>query len=447
MAAQCWLHVDEDSPFSIENIPFGVVSHHSAWTGPRIAVAIGDFVILLHELAEGGALAQCLEILPHVAFLDRPTLNDFASLGQSLHQAFRIYLRALLLAETPYPDLLRDNASLQSRAIYSRKNCVSLLPMQICDYTDFYAGLNHAYNVGVLFRGPDNALQPNYTHLPVGYHGRASTVRPSGYPIRRPWGQILPQPSSSAPIHTPCRKLDIELEMGAFVCTENGSDGRPISIAEAPSHIFGYVLMNDWSARDIQAWEYVPLGPFNSKNFATTISPWVVLAGALEPFHCETLIKRPSDVSVLPYLDEGSRASLHDIQLTVTLTPSVTKDANSNAPNPIVVSQTNSANLLYSFPQMLAHHTVTGCEMNTGDLLGSGTISGSKTDVGSFLELTKNGKEPVTLSPASDTDEAVQRTFLEDGDEVNLTGMAGKRGAYVGFGDCKGVILPAYALN
>lgn len=448
MAARTWLDVDEESPFSIENIPFGVVSHPNAWKGRHLAVALGDSAILLQQLAEGGALARCPEIQPYLSTLDNTTLNEFASLGQELHQSFRLYLRSLFLADTPYPDLLKDNTALQSRAIYPRKECISHVPMQIGDYTDFYAGLNHAYNIGVLFRGPDNALQPNYSHLPVGYHGRASTIRPSGYPIRRPCGQILPNPGATVPIHTACRKLDIELELGALLCTGNGPDGQPITIADAPSHIFGYVLMNDWSARDIQAWEYVPLGPFNSKNFGTTISTWVVLAGALEPFRCKTQIERPAKDAILPYLDEGGESNLHDIKLTVTLTPSTSKDGSVKASEPIVISQTSSAHLLYSFPQMLAHHTVGGCEMHPGDMLGSGTISGETTDsMGSLLEMTGNGKTPLTLKPAQGKEEAVERLYLEDGDEVNLTGMAGERGTFVGFGDCKGMILPAYPVK
>lgn len=276
-----------------------------------------------------------------------------------------------------------------------------------------------------MFRGPENALQPNYTHLPVGYHGRASSIVISGTPIKRPSGQIL-LPGSRTPIFSPCTKLDIELEMAAFVCKENHI-GSTIPVNDAREYIFGLVLMNDWSARDIQAWEYVPLGPFLSKSFATTISPWIVLSQALEPFL--TVGIAPGDrSSLLPYLQEDKANNVYDIDLSVSI---LTPKGNTKT-----ITSTNAKNLLYSYPQMLAHHSVNGCPMRVGDLLGSGTISGeSKESFGSLLEQSQNGKEAIAIGPGE------ERFFLENGDEVTMRGTCGQRGYYVGFGDCVGKIV------
>jgi fumarylacetoacetase len=350
-----------------------------------------------------------------------------------VHRQVREYIQKVLGADTPYPQLLKDNTSLQKEALLPLSEVTNHLPMQIGDYTDFYAGLNHAYNIGVLFRGPDNALQPNYKHLPVAYHGRASSVVPSGTPIHRPQGQILANPAADpkVPTFSPCKRLDIELELAFFVSQPNDL-GKPVHINNAEDHIFGVVLMNDWSARDIQAWEYVPLGPFNAKNFGTTITPWVVLIDALEPFRT-TGIEPGNRDSLLPYLREKRAVNAYDIPLEVEVTNAGGK--------PTVISHSNAKNLLYSFPQMLAHHTITGCNLNTGDLLGSGTISGKdKQTEGSFLEQT-NGKTPIKLADGS------ERFFLEDGDTVILRGAAGTEGNYVGFGDCVGTILPAVKLD
>jgi fumarylacetoacetase len=275
-----------------------------------------------------------------------------------------------------------------------------------------------------MFRGKDNALQPNYEHIPVGYHGRSSSIVVSGTPIRRPHGQIL-LPGYETPIFSPCRKLDIELEMGAFVCKQNPM-GTGIPIGEAKEYIFGLVMLNDWSARDVQAWEYVPLGPFLAKNFGTTISAWVVLTSALQPFLAEGLEKGNRDI-LLPYLQEDVEKNVYDITLTVDLK---TKGGTTKT-----ITKTNAKNLLYSYPQMLAHHSVTGCPMKVGDLLGSGTISGlEKESRGSFLEQTTNGKEPIEVGDGE------TRAFLEDGDTITIRGVAGATGAYVGFGECIGVI-------
>ena len=313
-----WLQIPKASQFSLANIPFGIIST-TALSKPQAAIAIGDHVLALGVFSSNDGFSG-LSSAPPASVFSQPTLNAFAALGQPVHRTVRSYIQSIFATDTPYPQILKDNTSLQQKCLFALKDVKNYLPMQIGDYTDFYAGLNHAFNVGVLFRGVDNALQPNYTHLPVGYHGRASTVVVSGTPIRRPWGQILPSPTGpKIPVLSPCKKLDIELELAAFLCKSNNI-GEPVSIAHAKEAIFGYVLMNDWSARDIQAWEYVPLGPFGSKNFGTTVSPWIVLVDALEPF----LVKKmdapaKAEGEVLEYLREKEE-SVFDMKLEVDLT-------------------------------------------------------------------------------------------------------------------------------
>lgn len=427
-----WLDIDPESSFSLQNIPFGIISRQGGESSRKVpAIAIGDHALDLSLFAENNGFSGLPSFAEHKQVFTLPTLNDFAALGRPVHRQVRQYLQKVLSAGGPFADVLEKNQSLREKCLVPLSKVQSHLPMAIGDYTDFYAGLNHAYNVGVLFRGPDNALQPNYKHLPVGYHGRASSVVPSGTPVRRPNGQILLDMATKKPEFSACRKLDIELELGAFVCRGNAM-GEPIAIASAEEHLFGLVLMNDWSARDIQAWEYVPLGPFNSKNFATTISPWVVLMDALEPFRARGL--EPGDrADLMPYLREAVAENVYNIRLDVDL-----KTAAGDTHN---ISRTDGTNLLFSFNQMLAHHSVTGCCMNTGDLLGSGTISGTTPEsVGSLLEKTQNGKVPVQLGAGGET-----RLFLEDGDEVIMRGVCGETGGLVGFGECRGVILPARA--
>lgn len=311
-----WFTIPRGSHFSLANIPFGIITTPSSTT-PRVAVAIGDHALDLDVFAANNGFSALSTIQPHQSVFSEPTLNRFAALGRPIHSVVRKYIQSVFLDETPYPDVLKNNSALQKQALIPLSEIKTHLPFKISDYTDFYAGLNHAYNVGVIFRGAANALQPNYKHLPVGYHGRASSVVVSGTPIRRPNGQILENPTAEkkAPIVSACRKLDIELELGAFICRSNKM-GEPVLIGEAEESIFGVVLMNDWSARDIQAWEYVPLGPFNAKNFGTTISPWVVLLEALEPFKTEGL---GNDTEILPYLREESEKSVYDINLQVDL--------------------------------------------------------------------------------------------------------------------------------
>lgn len=427
-----FVSIDDKTHFSIHNIPFGIISTPKE-PEPHAAVAIGGYALDLHVFAHHNGFSALSMIQPHQKVFSEPTLNSFAALGRPMHRVVREYLQSVLLDDGPFPEILRDNRDLKRLALVPLDRCKMHLPMFIGDYTDFYAGLNHAYNVGVLFRGPDNALQPNYKHLPVGYHGRASSIVVSGTPIRRPNGQILTNPAAEKkqPVFSPCKKLDLELELGCFVCKPSKL-GEPVHIKDAPEHLFGVVLMNDWSARDIQAWEYVPLGPFNSKNFGTSISPWVVLMDALEPFATTGI---PNDTKLLPYLDEGDRKCHYAINLSASLTPPSGQSTR--------IGQTSARNLLFSFPQMLAHHTIGGCPFNVGDLMGSGTISGtSKNETGALLEQTENGKTSITLSGGE------TRTFLEDGDTVTLTGFCERDdGTLVGFGDCSGRIDPALEIK
>ncbi len=318
MPSTSWLPIPSSSHFSLSNIPFGIVTYPTSTT-PHPAIAIGTFALDLSVFAASSGFSHLPSIHPHLSVFSQSTLNAYAALGRPIHRAVRTYIQSVFALDTPYPQILKSNPILQQQALIPLKDVTTHLPLHIGDYTDFYAGRHHAYNVGVLFRGPDNALQPNYTHLPVGYHGRASSVVVSGTSIRRPCGQILPSPgeeNSRNPILAPCRKLDMELELGAFLCRENKL-GEPIPIAQAEEYIFGYVLMNDWSARDVQAWEYVPLGPFTAKNFATTISAWVVPADALEPFRVKGL---ENETELLPYLKEERSESFFNVRLEVNLT-------------------------------------------------------------------------------------------------------------------------------
>lgn len=317
MPQASWLSIAPSSHFSLANIPFGIISTRSD-PSHRPAIAIGDYALDLRSFAAaGGFSAADPSIQNHADVFSSSTLNAFAALGRPVHRQVRSYLQSVFAADTPHPGILRDNASLRQSALLPLTEVTNHLPLAIGDYTDFYAGKHHAYNVGVLFRGPANALQPNYTHLPVAYHGRASSVVVSGTPIHRPWGQILPDPKAEPkiPALAPSKRLDIELELGMFVARENEL-GTPIPVDEAEDYIFGYVLLNDWSARDIQAWEYVPLGPFTAKNLGTSISPWVVLADALEG--CKTA-GIANETELLPYLKEKTTGNRLGIDLEVDI--------------------------------------------------------------------------------------------------------------------------------
>ena len=316
--ASSWVpDIDPSSDFSLANIPFGIISTSEDQT-PHVAVAIGSHVLDLKALATNSDLTTLLPGIDGLTqVFSQPSLNAFAELGRPVHRQVRAALQDLLSTDTHHPDILRDNTNLRQKALLPQTTVKMHLPMEIGDYTDFYAGYHHAFAVGCMFRGAENALQPNYLHLPVGYHGRASSIVVSGTPVRRPVGPILPDPKKPEPVVAPTRKLDIELELGCFIARPNAM-GQAIKVGEADEgHIFGYVLLNDWSARDVQVWEYVPLGPFNGKNFASTVSPWVVLADALEPFRASGVENR---TVLQEYLREGREDGVFDIQLEVDLT-------------------------------------------------------------------------------------------------------------------------------
>lgn len=401
------IQVDLNSDFPIQNLPYGIFSTKENPT-PRVGTRLGDVVIDLAMLDAGNAFGK------RYGFFADSSLNRFMAAGRDVWREIRQRLTRLVAEE---------QASLKRDALISIHEVRMHLPVEVGDYTDFYASREHATNVGIMFRGKENALMPNWLHLPVGYHGRASSVVLSGTDVIRPRGQVKPK---DAPLDfVASRQLDFELEMGFFV--GKGNDlGEPISIEDAHEHIFGMVLLNDWSARDIQAWEYQPLGPFLAKNFATSISPWVVTMDALEPFR----VKGPrQDPTPLPYL--GSNANGYDIHLEVSL-----QSARMDAPQ--VISHSNVKHLYWSIDQMLAHHTITGCNMRVGDLCGTGTISGPTEDsYGSLLELTWRGERPIQLSSGE------ERTFLQDGDTLMMKGYCQGDGYRIGFGEVTGKILPA----
>ncbi|KAJ4855451.1 fumarylacetoacetate (FAA) hydrolase family domain-containing protein [Trichoderma breve] len=404
-----WLPLQPTSLFSLANIPFGIFSTPNNSTC-RPGIAIGDYVLDPQSFANGGGFCASVDIQQHVAVFSAKTLNPFAILGRKFQRTVREYLQSILSIDTKNPEILRDNFVLRKDAIISLFDVQMHRPLDIGDYTDFYAGIHHASNVGKILRGPANALQPNYTHMPIAYHGRASSVVISGTAIRRPWGQIVPnlKAETKVPILGPSEKLDFELELGLFICQEN-TMGEPISISEAEKYVFGYVLINDWSARDLQSWEYVPLGPFGAKNFGTSISAWVVLADAIETTKGSGI---QNSSQLLPYLSENSLNSIPQIELEVEIT---TAKGHSTT-----ITRTNSKNLLWSWPQIIAHHTITGCNLRPGDLLGSGTISGAEPGPeGSMMEQTQNGKVPIQL------DGGEERTVLLDGDTITLRGWAG----------------------
>ncbi len=411
-----WVDVPSGSDFPIQNLPFGIFK--TKYLSPVAGVAIGNTVIDLVYLHEHGYLDG--HGLPPGIFNQR-TLNEFFALGRKKVREVRERLSQLLRHDA---DELRDNRAAREIALIPMAECQMLMPVTVPNYTDFYSSEEHATNVGALFRDPKNALLPNWKYLPVGYHGRASSIVVSGTPIHRPRGQVK-LPDSDAPVFCPSRKMDFELEL-AFITCSNTTLGRPIPLKETEDHIIGFVLFNDWSARDIQQWEYVPLGPFLGKNFGSTVSPWVVTLDALEPFRAQGPTQNPH---VLPYLAfEGTRN--FDIQLEVLLESPKGEIA--------TLSRTNAKYLYWNIAQQLAHHTVNGCNIQVGDLYASGTISGpSPGSYGSLLELTFNGQKPLHL-PGGE-----ERKFLEDGDTVIMNGHAEANGVRIGFGTCTGKLLPA----
>ncbi|MCD8540858.1 MAG: fumarylacetoacetase, partial [Leadbetterella sp.] len=376
-----------------------------------LATAIEDKVVDLSYLANEG-LFDDLDI-PRPVF-SQPYLNDFIALGKKKTNAVRELLRKLL--KNPTPDI--------TDAYFYYRQVDLHLPVKVGDYTDFYSSEQHAFNVGVMFRDPDNALLPNWKHLPVGYHGRASSIFVSGTPFHRPKGQMKPA-GADAPVFSATRRLDFELEMAAIIGKSNPI-GEPIPVDEAEEYVFGFQLFNDWSARDIQAWEYVPLGPFLAKNFFSSVSPWVIPAEALEPFRVKAGKQEPE---VLPYL-RATDPSQFDVNLEVILTTATGTEK--------VISRSNFKYLYWTVPQQIAHHTVTGCNLQVGDLIASGTISGRKPDsFGSMLELSWGGKKPLML------EDGTERSFLEDGDTVTIRGWAEKGGVRVDFGEVSNTVLAA----
>ncbi|RME38899.1 MAG: fumarylacetoacetase [Planctomycetota bacterium] len=420
-SVRSWVEVEPESEFPIQNLPYGVFRR--AGEASRVGTAIDGYVLDLAALHEAG-LFEGTAVAERNVFA-RDCLNELMATGRNVWSEVRKRL-VDLLADGGDP-VLRDDAALRERALISMKTVELLLPVRIGDFTDFYSSKEHATNVGIMFRGRENALMPNWLYLPVGYHGRASTVFVSGHEVVRPCGQIKTD-EAAAPVFAPSRLLDFELEMGFFVGTGN-EPGEPIPIDEAEDHIFGMVLLNDWSARDIQKWEYQPLGPFLGKSFATTISPWVVTLDALEPFRAAG---PPQDPPPLPYLRQ-SREGVFDIRLEAHI-----KSERMEAP--VRITETNFKFLYWTPAQQLAHHASNGTSLRTGDLCGSGTISGpTKTSRGSMLELCWKGTEPLRLPDGS------QRTFLADGDTLILRGWCAGNGYRVGFGECAGTVLPARA--
>lgn len=406
-----------DTQFPLQNLPYGVFSPQPEGA-KRVGVAIGDQVLDLAAAAARGIFDDAgLE----QAFA-QPSLNRFMGMGRGVWQRSRRSLQRYLSADN---HSLAQDAPARAALFYPQDAVTLHLPIEIGDYTDFYSSREHATNVGAMFRDPDKALLPNWLHLPVAYHGRASSVVVSGTDIRRPYGQIMPR-GADAPLFMPSRRMDFELEMGCIIGSGNPL-GSPIPIDEALDHVFGLVLVNDWSARDIQAWEYQPLGPFLAKNLATSISPWVISLEALEPFRSPAPIQQPEP---LPYLRERERFS-YDIRLEVTL-------QSADQPQAARLCQSNFRYLYWTLAQQIAHHTITGCNLRPGDLLASGTISGPAPEAyGSLLELTWGGKNPLTL-PGGET-----RRFLEDGDSISMTGWCQGEGYRVGFGEVRGTLLPA----
>ncbi len=412
-----FINVGPTSDFPIQNLPYGVFST-TASPAPRVGVAVGDSILDLAVLESEGLI----DLAPAFDVFAQGSLNSFMALGPKVWSRTRARISELLRHDNPQ---LRDNKALRESALVPMASAKLHLPIAVAGYTDFYSSKEHATNVGVMFRGKDNALQPNWLHMPIAYNGRASTVVVSGTKVRRPRGQLKP-PSAELPSFGPCKRLDFELEMGAVV-GQSSAMGEMLTEKQAEEIIFGFVLLNDWSARDIQQWEYVPLGPFQAKAFATSISPWIVTREALEPFRVQGPAQDPTP---LPYLRQA-QPNNYDLQLDVSLRAAQMNEAAN-------ICRTNFKYMYWSSVQQLVHHASSGCAMNVGDLLGSGTISGpEKHQRGSLLEISWNGTEPVELASG------ISRTFLEDGDSLSFHGWCQGNGYRVGFGEVEGTITPA----
>ncbi|SOE97223.1 fumarylacetoacetate hydrolase [Burkholderia sp. D7] len=412
------------SDFPIQNLPFGRYRHIGADEDFKIGVAIGDQIVDLGAAAGSGVFSG--EAASAAAACGDASLNRLMAMGPAIWSALRLALSRALRTGAPEATILSDKLVSQAEAEYT-------VPARIGDYTDFYTSVHHATNIGKLFR-PDSPLMPNYKWVPIGYHGRASSIGVSGHAFSRPIGQTFP-PGATQPKFGPSKRLDYELELGIFIGTGNES-GTQVPITEAESHVFGLCLLNDWSARDIQAWEYQPLGPFLSKNFATTISPWVVTLEALAPYRVP--FTRPeSDPQPLPYLDSAQQREVGaiDVQLEVCLETEAMRAAGRPGAR---LSLTSYRHAYWTIAQMVAHHTVNGCNLQPGDLFGTGTLSGPSLDqAGALIELTAGGKQPLSLPDGE------QRTFLEDGDLIIMRGWCETAGAArIGFGECRGMVLP-----
>ncbi|MGE8438181.1 MAG: fumarylacetoacetase [Pseudomonas palmensis] len=424
--ARSWVeHANGHSDFPLQNLPLGIFSRGS--DERRCGVAIGDAILDLDAVLAAGLFDG--QARNAVQATRGGALNAYFALGREARVALRERLHELLGADSPHQAALKP-------ALYPAAECQLHLPARIGDYTDFYVGIEHAKNVGKLFR-PDNPLLPNYKYVPIGYHGRASTIRPSGTDVRRPNGQTLPA-GQTEPSFGPCARLDYELELGIWIGQGNAM-GDAIPVAQAGEHVAGYCLLNDWSARDIQAWEYQPLGPFLSKSFISTVSPWVVTAEALEPFRCAQPARPEGDPQPLAYLlDPRDQAGgAFDIELEVLLLTERMREQNLPAHR---LTLSNTLSMYWTVAQMVAHHSVNGCQLQPGDLFGSGTLSGAKPgQFGSLLEITEGGKVPIELASGE------VRRFLEDGDEIILRARCKRDGvASIGFGECRGKILPAH---
>lgn len=419
---ESFIAVAADSDFPIQNLPYGIFSQHPQGTR-RVGVALGEWVVDLAALEAHGFL----EIQHGERYFNQATLNKFIESGKEHWAKVRTELQALLSTKD---SRLRDNQALRDQVFFKQAEVTLHLPVHIPGYTDFYSSKEHATNVGCMFRDPKNALLENWSELPVGYNGRASSVIVSGTPVVRPSGQIK-LPNQARPVFSACRKLDFELETG-FIIGQANTLGEPIDITNAWEHIFGMVLFNDWSARDLQQWEYVPLGPFNAKTFASSISPWIVTMQALEPFKTSSPVQEPRP---LAYLREDHQSNSYDINLSVEIKTEHAQQAE-------LISQTNFKYMYWSMAQQLTHHTIAGCNVQVGDLMGSGTISGPTPDsYGSLLEISWNATQPLTLSNGE------QRSFIQDGDTLIMKGYCQKAGLRIGFGEVSGQILPAVEFN
>jgi fumarylacetoacetase len=411
-----WLDTSPDTDFPIQNISFGVfLTRDDIIT---IGTRIGDYAIDLGALHQLGYFKE-IELTDDIFLQD--TLNDFISDGRKTWRLVRNRIADIFDKENPQ---LRENEDHRKHILFTMDEVEMQLPVQVGDYTDFYSSKEHATNVGTMFRGKENALMPNWLHIPVGYHGRSSSIVPSGINVRRPWGQTMPE-GETEPVFGPSKLIDFELEM-AFITTDANVLGEPIPVNEAEDHIFGLVLFNDWSARDIQKWEYVPLGPFLAKNFASSISPWIVTLDALQPY--KVAGPKP-EREQLPYLQYKGKKS-YDINLEVYIAPENGQETK--------VATSNFKYMYWNMSQQLAHHTVNGCNVNSGDMMGSGTISGSTPDsFGSMLELTWRGAKPISLADGS------ERKFINDNDTVILKGYCKSDDIRIGFGECRTKLLPA----